>query len=1044
MIQRAIRYVVVVFCVVTSSLGARVISAQTVGASLQGIVTDQTGAPVPAAEVIVIATATGGTWELKTDSTGHYRVPVLQPGEYEVHVAQTGFQPVARRAIQLTVGQNAVIDVKLEVGRIAEEMTVTGASPTINVTSGSVSGLVSDKEIRELPLNGRSFQQLALLQTGVTPALAAGNDVVGGRAPKISINGARPEQNSFLLDGTDINNVYNKTPGSSAGVLLGVEAVLEFQVLTNAYSAEFGRSAGGIINAVTRSGANAFHGTGFEFYRNSALDSKNYFDPPDQPIPDFYRHQFGAVAGGPLVKDKTFYFAAFESLIERLGVTGVTAVPDDNARLGLLPTGPVTLHPAIPQYLNTLFPRANGRSLGGGAAEYLFTQIQPTNEYFGQLRIDHRFGGGDNLFARYTFDDGKVDRVPATKPPVSITKEHSRNQYLTVEHQHLFSAALLNTFKGGINRSVSLADNVRTIDIPPSLSWLPGENFGYLTITGLVTEMAGDFRLPRNDYLTNWQLGDTLFLTRGAHSAKFGFQSQLMQFHQNTTSQQGGIVTFPNLSAFLRGVPSNVDFAVPGLIDPIRDYKQWLFGFFAQDDVRLRSNLSLNLGLRYEFITTPTEVNGKLSNLRNVTDPALTIGDPWHSNPSLKNVAPRLGFAWDPRKKGTTSVRGGFGLFYDEILPKYYFFSGSLNPPFTTRTTIANPPFPNVLANFDRNAPIRAQLQTVNYDLQTPFLTQYNFGVQQALAGDWDVFVGYVGSRGTNLLRLGDANLAPDAVVNGVKTYQPQLGRRNPNFGPIFQRVTDAKSFYDSLQLSLMKRYSHGVRAQFSYTLAKSIDDSSGINSQDYDNVVQYALDWYDPEYDRGPSAFQARHNLTFNWSWDLPVGSSLTGAASVLLKGWQLNNVTTLQSGQPFTVRLGFNRSGNLNTTGFSMNERPDLKPGFSDNPILGGPDRYWDINAFALPAVNTRGSLERNTLVGPGLINADLSLIKAIKLPSAHTLQVRVEAFNVLNRANFAVPSGRIAFTNAAGDVAPNWGRITSTVTTARQIQLGVKYLF
>jgi outer membrane receptor protein involved in Fe transport len=1006
-------------------------SAQTVGASLQGLVSDSSGAALANADVVVINVATGGVWELKSDGTGHYRVPILQPGDYEIHVTQTGFQTITRRGIQLTVGQNAVVDISLEVGRIAEELTVTGAAPTINTTSGALSGLVGDKEIRELPLNGRSFQQLALLQTGVTPALAAGNDVVGGRTPKISINGARPEQNSFLLDGTDINNVYNKTPGSSAGVLLGVEAVLEFQVLTNAYSAEFGRSAGGVINAVTRGGTNAVHGSGFEFYRNSALDAKNYFDPADKPIPDFYRHQFGGVLGGPIAKDRTFYFAAFESLIERLGVTGVTAVPDDNARLGILPGRTVTLHPAIPAYLDTLFPHANGRSLGGGAAEYLFTQRQPTDEYFGQLRVDHRFAGGDSLFARYTFDDGAVDRVPANKPPVSITAEHSRNQYATFEHQHLFSSALLNTLKAGINRSVSLADNQRTLDIPPSLAWLPGEKFGYLTITGLVTEMAGDFRLPRNDYLTNWQFGDTLFLTRGAHAAKFGVQGQLLQFHQNTTSQQGGIVTFPNLAAFLQGQPSNVDLAVPGLIDPIRDYKQWLFGFFAQDDVRLKPNVTLNLGLRYEFITTPTEVNGKLSNLRNVTDPTLTIGEPWHSNPSLKNLAPRLGVAWDPGGKGTTSVRAGFGLFYDEILPKYYFFSGSLNPPFTTRTTIANPPFPNVLANFNPNAPIKAQLQTVNYDLQSPFITQYNVGVQRALVADWDVFVGYVGSHGRNLLRIGDANLAPETIVNGVKTYLPALGRRNPNFGPIFQRVTDAESFYDSMQISVMKRYSHGLRAQVSYTLAKSIDDSSGINSQDFDNVVQYGLDWYDPTYDRGPSAFQARHNLTFNWSLDLPYGL-------------QLNNVTTLQSGQPFTVRDGFNRSGNLNTTGFSMNERPDLKPGFSDNPILGGPDRYWDINAFALPAVNTRGNLGRNTLVGPGLINADLSLVKSLKVPSGQTLQVRLEGFNVFNRANFAVPSGRIAFTNAAGDVAPNWGRITSTVTTSRQVQLGAKFLW
>src|SRR5437899_2254373 len=503
MVSRAVVRVAV--ATLAFSLVALIGHAQTVGASLQGVVVDPTGAALANADVVVINVATGAVWELKTDATGRYRVPLLQPGEYEIHVTQTGFQTVARRGIQLAVGQDAVIDVRMEIGTIAEELTVTGAAPTINTTSGALSGLVGDKEIRELPLNGRSFQQLALLQTGVTPALAAGNDVVGGRTPKISINGARPEQNSFLLDGTDINNVYNKTPGSSAGVLLGVEAVLEFQVLTNAYSAEFGRSAGGVINAVTRGGTNALHGSGFEFHRNSSFDAKNFFDPKDKPIPDFFRNQFGGTLGGPLRKDRTFFFAAFEGLIERLGVSGLTAVPDDNARLGILPTRTVTLHAAIPAYLQTFFPRANGRSLGGGAAEYLFSPTQPINEYFGQGRIDHRFAGGDSLFARYTVDDGKVDRQPPNKPPVTFTQEHSRNQYITVEHQHLFSSALLNTIKGGINRSVSLADNVRLIDIPPAMSWLPGEKFGYFTITGVATEVAGDFRLPRNDRLNNFQ-----------------------------------------------------------------------------------------------------------------------------------------------------------------------------------------------------------------------------------------------------------------------------------------------------------------------------------------------------------------------------------------------------------------------------------------------------------------------------------------------------------------------------------------------------------
>ena len=344
----------------------------------------------------------------------------------------------------------------------------------------------------------------------------------------------------------------------------------------------------------------------------------------------------------------------------------------------------------------------------------------------------------------------------------------------------MFSSSTLNQLRLGLNRSVSLADNRRTIDIPPDLAWLPGEKFGYLTIQGLVTEMAGDFRLPRNDRLNNWQISDMLVATRGRHLLRLGGQMQYLQFNQDTTSQAGGIVTFNNLELFLTGRPSNVDFAVPGKIDPIRRYRQWIVAGFLQDDVRVTDRLSVNLGLRYEAVTMPTEVDGKISNLRNVTDAALTIGDPWHDNPSLKNFAPRVGLAWDPFGSGRTSVRAGFGIFHDQILPKYYFFSGSLNPPFTTRTSIVNPPFPNVIADFDANAYIRAQLQTVNYDLETPYIMQFNASVQRAINGSLDVTAGYVGSRGDNLIRLGDANLAPETIVNGVKTYNPAAGTAEP------------------------------------------------------------------------------------------------------------------------------------------------------------------------------------------------------------------------------------------------------------------------
>ena len=447
-------------------LGA--VSAQTVGASLQGTVYDPSGAVIPSVQVEIRNVETGAVRTLVTDEGGRWREPVMPPGEYELRVSLSGFQTVLRKGINLSVGQEAVLDLRLELGKTGSEVNVIADAERINLVSGSVSGLVDEKQMRDLPLNGRSFQQLALLQPGVNAVNAGGNDPVGGRTPKISINGTRPEQSSFLLDGTDINDVYNKTPGSVGGVLLGVEAVLEFQVLTNSYSSEFGRSAGGVINAVTRSGANQFHGSAFEFLRNSDLDAKNFFDQPTQPIPPFKRNQFGGVVGGPIRRDKTFFFGSFESLIDRLGLTGVTSVPNLASR-----QGPV--NPAIQPFLDALFPLPNGKDLGGGVAQYLFSRSQPTDEYFTQGRIDHRFSEHDSLFGRYTFDNGNVLRPPITKVPVANTKERSRNQYVTLEYQHVISPSLLNTARLGFNRSDHESVNQRTIQIPPSLTWIPGQ-----------------------------------------------------------------------------------------------------------------------------------------------------------------------------------------------------------------------------------------------------------------------------------------------------------------------------------------------------------------------------------------------------------------------------------------------------------------------------------------------------------------------------------------------------------------------------------------
>ncbi len=1017
-------------------------AAQTTGAGVEGTIKDPTGGILAGTSLKLRNTRTGATWALTTDAAGRFRAPLLPPGEYDLSISAEDFvragEAILER-IQLTVGDDARVNLSVSM----EPDSPNGRFVArINLTSGALSGLVDDKVIRDLPLNGRSFQQLALLQAGVTASRSSGTDVIGGRMPKITINGARPEMNSFLLDGTDINDVYDKTPGSTAGVLLGVEAILEFRVMINSYSAEFGRAAGGVVNAVTRSGENGFHGSVFEFLRNSRMDAKNFFDPDGGPIPQFKRNQFGAAAGGPIRKDRTFFFGTFESLVERLGITGVTAVPDADARRGVLPNRTVPLHPGIPGYLQ-LFPLPNGDPLGGGVAQYLYSRSQPTAEHLWQGRVDHRISSRDSLFARYTMSAGAVDRQPTNKPPLAVTHEQTRNQYATLEYQHALSPATVNTARLGFNRSVQNADNRRTLDIPKSLSFVPGEPFGFFSITGVVSEMGGDWRMPRLDRLNNYQWENHLLAVRGVSTWKVGFKGQRIQYNSYYFNQRGGFLTFANLENFLQGIVLNADVGLPSLVDPDRGLRQSLWGSYAQNDLRLKPNFTINLGLRYEFITVPTEVNGKLSNLRHITDTAVTIGNPWYSNPSRLNLAPRVGLAWDPFGDGKTAVRAGFGLFYDPILSKYLFLLASVSPPFTQRLSIPNAPFPNIVANYNPGAPRRPSIHAISFDPQSPYLLHFNLALQRSLPGGWDITAAYAGSRGVHLFRVGDANLSPATLLNGVKNFQPQLGRRNSAFAAVVQRATDARSYYNALQWSAIKRLSRGLRAQVSYTFSRTLDDAAGNYSQDFNNTPSYSLDFYDRRMDRGLSPFHAKHNLTFHWTYNLPGLRQGPGWGQAAFRNWQVNNITTLQSGHPFNVQVGFNRSGNLNA-GITMHERPNVKPGYGGNPVLGGPDRYWDINAFEMTAANQRGNLGRNALIGPGLAGVDLSLTRSFRLHEGWNLQFRAETFNMPNHPNFAEPSGRTTFTSAAGAVAPNWGRITATTSTSRQIQFGLKLSF
>lgn len=467
-----------------------------------------------------------------------------------------------------------------------------------------------------------------------------------------------------------------------------------------------------------------------------------------------------------------------------------------------------------------------------------------------------------------------------------------------------------------------------------------------------------------------------------------------------------------------------------------RYWRQNLIGLYVQDDFTAASRLTLNLGLRYEFITTPTEKNGTISSFRDLTGTEFTVGGPMFKNPSLKNFAPRAGFAWNPFGDGKTSIRGGGGLFFEPVLANFYRSHGQLNPPFFQAASQRNPTFPHP---FERTLAVAQRIDLLQFDLKNPYMMQFSLTAQRELLPQTMVTVGYVGSRGRHQFRNIEANQAtPTVLSDGRYFFPPNSQRQNPAFGSIRLRVTDGNSSYNGLIAGLTRRFADGLQLQASYTFGKSVDEGSiSAGSQDFGNGFQprYGFDRGD---NRGPSDFDIRHNFVLNSSWELPFAKTATGAAAALASGWQLGGVVTLRSGVPFTPVLGFDRAGALPRSG-GAGQRPDLVPGAP--VILGDPKEYFNPLAFALPEAGFFGNLGRNTLTGPGYATVDASLFKNIEIGDGSKLQVRFEAYNLLNRTNFGLPAATVF--NASGRV-DDAGEITTTVGTSRQMQVGVRFEF
>ncbi|HVL68198.1 MAG TPA: TonB-dependent receptor [Vicinamibacterales bacterium] len=1010
--------------------------AQTAG-TISGTVVDATGGVLPGVTVTVRSGATGLTRTSVTGPEGRYVIAQLPPGTYEIRAEISGFKPHVRPEVELAVAQSLTLNLTMQVGELSIVDVVTGEVPVINTATSELSYLVTSAQIEQIPLNGRNYTDLALLQPGVNafPHRDGGSVVAHGLG--MSINGQDPRSNVYLLDGTLQNDFTNGPAGSAAGTALGLDTIREFRVEANAYSAEFGRNSGGQINVLTKSGTNRLAGSLFEFHRNDALDARNYFDTERKP--DFHRNQFGGTVGGPIRTDRLFYFVGYEALIERLGRTISTVVPDDNARQGILPTGPVPINPAVLPYLRE-FPRPNGPSLGQGLAAYTFPFRQTIDQHFVQGRIDYHASPAQQMFARYTLDD--TNQLLPTDYPQFPREFFSRNQFFTAEYRRVISHRTLNTSRLGFSRT-RIGQNVESNTTEPVSEFIPGRRLmGAIDIGGMKRfgpQSSANLRLVQNVF----SLQNDLTHTQGRHTVKAGGLVERYQNNMVNPTFSLGIYRFANLNAFLRGTPTNFI----GLTPEAQFDRYWrftLFGLYLQDDFQVTPRLTLNGGLRYEFTTMPRDIYGRDSALPDLMAPAPTTGQ-LYENSTHRNVSPRGGFAWDVFGDGRTSLRGGYGLYFNTNSHQNLIVTVT-NPPATPRPVIVNPTFPN--PPFNRAGAI--SIRPVQWNLETPRVHVFNANVQREIWARTSVTLGYAGSRGRHLLRSNDVNTArPTTLPDGTVFIPAGTPRPNPAFSTIELKSSDGESWYNTLIVDVRKRFSTGFAIQSSYTLSKSEDTTQASTFfSDATNGTTSAFPEYIPGYNKGPSDFDTRHAWVVNFTVDLPGTDALGG----LLRGWQASGIWNMRSGQPLTVFVQANRSRSLWNPSLGPGigqDRPSYAPGYGPhNAVLGRVDGWFDPKAFVLQPAGTFGNTGRGDFTGPNLRTLDVALTKRGRLPrfgSDGRVELRLEAFNLLNRANFGVPA-LVAFAGTTDNEAPlsTFGRITTTVTSSRQLQLGVKVLF
>ena len=1043
-----------------------------VGAELSGIVFDPSGAVINAATVTAKNLDTGFTRTVLSNATGRYDFFSLPLGNYELRASKTGFAEEIRTGISLVVGQGAAVDLHLSVGAASEHVTVSGEATAVNASTQDISGLVGERQIKQLPLNGRSYDLLLTLNPGVvnftsekTGGIGVSNSTTGNN---FSVSGNRPQQNIFLLNGVEFTGAAenNMQPGGSSQQLLGIDGVREFNVLRDSYDATYGKHPGGQVVIVTQSGTNGFHGSVFEFLRNNDLDAPNFFDQGSAP--PFQRNQFGGAIGGPIVKDKTFIFANYEGFRENLHQTSAAFVPDLASR--------AKAAPSVVPLLNLWPTPSAGAPDFNGIAEVFSSPLQTIREDFGTVRLDHAISDRDSFTSAYTIDDGG-DVTATPLDPFSSDILNLREQVLSLEENHSASS-FANTIRFGYSRAGYFFTGEPTPGTPAASvpGFLVGRPVGAVVVGGSAASnpqaqvgLAGsnngsNLHIARNLYTAE----DRFAFTRGRHQVTLGLWLQPFQSNETIALSQFGQATFTSLQTFLSGTVAGF------LFDPAPTEMNWrsLFGaWYAQDAIRLTPRLTVSLGFRSEFSTGWNEAHGRATDYtftNGVISSQPHIGDSLFTTNNARFLPePRVGIAWSPF--GTkTVVRAGFGIYND--LQDALGYRADQNAPFNPVYNVPNLPVASLPINPNAAVPANALLVPggVQPDMKTPTLISYSLRVERELAHDTTVTLGYVGSHGYHELLGLDANepfpvvcpaspcpavfppnfpapLAGEPVPAGT-FFVPSATKPNPSIANTWTWFSLGTSSYNSLQVDVNHRFSGSLALRGVYTWSKALDDGDSLNQTTAGNAPGLVSNPFDIRADWGPATYDVQNAGVVSATWDLPVGrghrflNDAGGARQALLGGWSLNGILTAQDGFPFTPQLSYNPSNNGDTRN---PVRPFANPLFAGSPITGNPAQWFNPAAFLAPPPNSGfyGNLRRDSLVGPGLSTWDQSFVKDTRLREALDLQFRAEIFNLLNRANFNTPN-LIVFTPTG--VSGTAGAITSTSTSSRQVQFGLKLLW